>query len=132
MKIFKLNFTQTQHFFTALVGAWYIGPRKGRYDNGIEPLPLTNPVSFCAGLFILWWGWIAFNAGSSYGLSGDKFEYAARAGVGTVICSMCGGLAGIIISMCKNNGKTSMSEVVGCVLAALGDHEQMINSNILI
>lgn len=117
LSVFNQNFTNS---FLALVGAWYIGPRKGRFDLGIDPLPLSNPVLFCTGLFILWWGWIGFNCGSSYGVSGEKIEFAARAGAATIICSICAGLCGIIISMIKHKGKSSVSEVVGCVLAGLG------------
>jgi ammonia channel protein AmtB len=47
-----------------------LGPRLGRYANGLDPLPLGNPVNACMGLFVLWWGWLAFNSGSTYGISG--------------------------------------------------------------
>ena len=40
-----------------------LGPRLGRYADGINPLPLGNPVNACMGLFVLWWGWLAFNSG---------------------------------------------------------------------
>jgi ammonium transporter, Amt family len=84
-------------------------------------LALSNPVLFCSGLLILWWGWIGFNCGSSYGISGEKMEFAARGGVGTFISSITAGLSGIIITMIVHKGKSSLSEVVGCVLAGLGE-----------
>lgn len=62
-----------------------LGPRIGRYTEGIDPLPLGNPVNACMGLFVLWWGWLAFNSGSTYGVSGDKWQYAARAAVMTMM-----------------------------------------------
>lgn len=58
-----------------------LGPRLGRYSEGIDPLPLGNPVNAVMGLFVLWWGWLAFNSGSTYGVSGAKWAYAARAAV---------------------------------------------------
>lgn len=67
-----------------LAGAMKLGPRLGRYANGLTPLPLGNPVNACMGLFVLFWGWLAFNAGSTYGLSGGSWEYSAKAGVMTV------------------------------------------------
>ncbi|CAH1963109.1 unnamed protein product [Acanthoscelides obtectus] len=46
----------------ALASALMLGPRLGRYDQGIGPLPLGNPVNAVMGLFVLWWGWLAFNS----------------------------------------------------------------------
>lgn len=45
-----------------------LGPRLGRYDKGLDPLPLGAPVNAVLGLFVLWWGWLAFNSGSTYGV----------------------------------------------------------------
>lgn len=38
----------------ALACAIMLGPRVGRYDNGIDPLPLGCPVNAIMGLFVLW------------------------------------------------------------------------------
>jgi ammonia channel protein AmtB len=54
--------------FLALASAMMLGPRLGRYDMGNEPLPLGSPVNAVMGLFVLWWGWLAFNSGR-YGLN---------------------------------------------------------------
>ncbi len=40
-----------------------LGPRLGRYDFGTGPMPLGTPVNAVMGLFVLWWGWLAFNSG---------------------------------------------------------------------
>lgn len=66
-----------------------LGPRLGRYADGLDPLPLGNPVNACMGLFVLWWGWLAFNSGSTYGVSGAKWQYAARAAVMTMMGCKC-------------------------------------------
>lgn len=52
----------------ALASSIMLGPRLGRYDNGTQTLPLGNPVNAVMGLFVLWWGWLAFNSGSTYGV----------------------------------------------------------------
>lgn len=70
---------------SAFASAMILGPRLGRYTDGIDPLPLGNPVNACMGLFVLWWGWLAFNSGSTYGVSGAKWQYAARAAVMTMM-----------------------------------------------
>lgn len=84
--------TETMYLFyirtggaSAFASALMLGPRIGRYTEGIDPLPLGNPVNACMGLFVLWWGWLAFNSGSTYGVSGAKWQYAARAAVMTMM-----------------------------------------------
>lgn len=37
-----------------LAAATLLGPRAGRYDRGIELLPLGNPTNALLGLFMLW------------------------------------------------------------------------------
>lgn len=80
----------------AFASAAMLGPRLGRYADGIDPLPLGNPVNACMGLFVLWWGWLAFNSGSTYGVSGAKWQYAARAAVMTMMGSFGGGCFSVV------------------------------------
>ncbi|VVC97341.1 unnamed protein product [Leptidea sinapis] len=54
---------------SAFASALMLGPRLGRYAKGYAPLPLGNPVNAVMGTFVLWWGWLAFNSGSTYGSS---------------------------------------------------------------
>ncbi|XP_011065917.1 PREDICTED: putative ammonium transporter 3 [Acromyrmex echinatior] len=103
---------------SALACAIMLGPRIGRYDNGIDPLPLGCPVNAIMGLFVLWWGWLAFNSGSTYGVTGDRWQYAARAAVSTMIASMGGGLIGLGFSLTNPNGIDILSQING-VLGAL-------------
>lgn len=58
-----------------------------------------NLNSFFQGLFVLWWGWLAFNSGSTYGVSGMKWQYAARAPVMTLISSFGGGSFAVLYSL---------------------------------
>ncbi|MDW3220609.1 MAG: ammonium transporter [Acidimicrobiales bacterium] len=50
----------------ALVGAWKLGPRLGKYGPDGKPraLPGHNIGFAVIGVFILWFGWFGFNAGS--------------------------------------------------------------------
>jgi ammonia channel protein AmtB len=43
-----------------------VGPRLGRWDMVGEPA-MGSPTNAIIGLFMLWWGWLAFNSGSSFG-----------------------------------------------------------------
>ncbi|KAL7287899.1 hypothetical protein TKK_0017962 [Trichogramma kaykai] len=103
---------------SALACAMSLGPRLGRYDHGIDPLPLGSPVNALLGLFVLWWGWLAFNSGSTYGVSGQRWKYAARAAVTTVLASMGGGLVGLGFSLNNPKGIDILSQING-ILGAL-------------
>ncbi|XP_046595104.1 putative ammonium transporter 3 isoform X1 [Neodiprion lecontei] len=103
---------------SALAGAIMLGPRLGRYDNGLNPLPPGCPVNAVMGMFVLWWGWLAFNSGSTYGVSGDRWKYAARAAVSTMMGSIGGGLIGFGFSLMGSNGIDILSQING-ILGAL-------------
>ena len=47
---------------SALVSAWLVGPRLGRWQLTSAP-PMGSPTNALIGLYMLWWGWLAFNAG---------------------------------------------------------------------
>ena len=40
-----------------------LGPRLGRWDDVENAPPMGSPTNALVGLFMLWWGWLAFNAG---------------------------------------------------------------------
>ncbi|VEN55964.1 unnamed protein product [Callosobruchus maculatus] len=103
----------------ALASALMLGPRLGRYDKGIGPLPLGNPVNAVMGLFVLWWGWLAFNSGSTYGLSGAKWHYAARAAVMTMMSTFGGGTVSILYTMVKLQGKIDALDIINGILGSL-------------
>ncbi len=54
---------------SALVGAWMLGPRFGRFNADGSPNVITghNMPLVGIGVFILWFGWYGFNAGSTLG-----------------------------------------------------------------
>ena len=93
------NFVNFKHILggaSAFASATMLGPRLGRYAEGRDPLPMGNPLFACIGAFMLWWGWLFFNAGSTYGLSGGAWQYAARAAVTTMMGSFGGGCASLM------------------------------------
>lgn len=81
---------------------------------------MSDGVITITGLFVLWWGWIGFNSGSSLGITDGKWEFAARAGAGTTLASISSGFTSIIYSMLKHKGKVDILEVVSGVLSGLG------------
>lgn len=104
---------------SAFASALMLGPRLGRYGHGIAPLPMGNPVNAVMGTFVLWWGWLAFNSGSTYGVSGAKWQYAARAAVMTMMGSFGGGCFGLLFTLIKNKGKAEVMELINSVLGSL-------------
>ncbi|KAI8045882.1 putative ammonium transporter 2 [Drosophila gunungcola] len=104
---------------SAFASAAMLGPRLGRYSDGYDPLPLGNPVNACMGLFVLWWGWLAFNSGSTYGVSGAKWQYAARAAVMTMMGSFGGGFTSSIYSFWRHGGGMDIMDLINGVLGSL-------------
>ena len=51
--------------WAALTGVFLLGPRLGKYVNGlIHPIPGHSLPLAAAGMFLLWFGWFGFNGGS--------------------------------------------------------------------
>jgi Amt family ammonium transporter len=52
--------------WSALAGAWMLGPRIGKYKDGkTMPIPGHSLTSAALGVFVLWFGWFGFNPGST-------------------------------------------------------------------
>ncbi|KAK9504058.1 hypothetical protein O3M35_010493 [Rhynocoris fuscipes] len=103
---------------SAFASAMMLGPRLGRYEHG-NALPLGTPVNCAMGLFVLWWGWLAFNSGSTYGVSGAKWAYSAKAAVMTMLSSFGGGIVGLIYTLLINRGYANILEIINSVLGSL-------------
>jgi len=77
--------------WAALMGALFLGPRIGKYDENGKPraIPGHNIAFTVIGVFILWFGWFGFNAGSELGAD----SVVIRAGVTTMLAAAAGGIA---------------------------------------
>jgi ammonium transporter, Amt family len=105
---------------SAFAGAIMLGPRINRYSKTKnQPPPMGNPINACVGLFFLWWGWLAFNSGSTYGITGQKWEYAARAAIMTMLASFGGGCYSLAHSLIRCKGKLDPSDLINGILASL-------------
>ncbi|CAG0892390.1 unnamed protein product, partial [Cyprideis torosa] len=102
-----------------LTGALFLGPRIGRYDHGNDKLPMGSATNALMGLFMLWWGWMGFNAGSTFGISGNKWKFASRASVTTILSSMGGGFTAMVISVIRQPGLYSINVLISGILASL-------------
>jgi Amt family ammonium transporter len=71
------------------------------------------------GLFMLWWAFLAFNAGSTFGISGTRWMLAGKATVTTITSSFGGGVAGIMGCYIFFGGKMKVPYIVNSVFASL-------------
>jgi Amt family ammonium transporter len=76
----------------ALIGAWIIGPRIGKYnkDGSANTIPAHNIPMAMIGTFILAFGWFGFNPGST--LAGADLRISVVA-VNTMLASATGAVA---------------------------------------
>ncbi|KAJ8029858.1 Ammonium transporter 2 [Holothuria leucospilota] len=61
---------------TGLIATVMLGPRTGRFDKEGESPKMSSPTNAIFGLFMLWWGWLGFNCGSTYGITEKKWVLA--------------------------------------------------------
>lgn len=102
----------------ALVGTWMLKPRTGKYGIDGKPkaiqahsIPLAS-----LGVFILWFGWFGFNAGST--LSVGNGELIGRIAINTSLAAALGGIAAML-TVWKRFGKPDLSMAMNGALAGL-------------
>ncbi|MEX2111881.1 MAG: ammonium transporter [Pirellulales bacterium] len=81
----------------ALVGAFVLGPRIGKYDSSgkAKAIPGHNLVYVTLGVFILWLGWFGFNPGST--MAADAVSIA-HITVTTNSAAAAGAIAAIFVA----------------------------------
>jgi ammonium transporter, Amt family len=102
----------------ALVGAWVIGPRIGKYnkDGSINAIPGHNLPMAVIGTFILAFGWFGFNPGGS--LAGTDYRITVAA-VNTMLASATGAMAATIWMWAFRTKKPDPSMMCNGMLAGL-------------
>jgi Amt family ammonium transporter len=103
--------------FTAFAMAKLLGPRRGRFNNdgSVNVFAPSNIPLASAGAFILWFGWFAFNAGSTLDASSKDLAPIA---INTMLSAASGGSAALFLTM-KKFGKADPSMTINGVLAGL-------------
>ncbi len=102
----------------ALVGTSMLGPREGKYGIDGKPNVLAghNIPLASLGVFILWFGWFGFNAGSTLGV-GDG-SLIGRVAINTNLAACTGGIAAML-TVWKRFGKPDLSMAMNGALAGL-------------
>ncbi|MCI4646117.1 MAG: ammonium transporter [Hyphomonadaceae bacterium] len=93
--------------WAALVGAIIIGPRLGKYVDGVvNPMPGSNIPLAALGTFILWFGWFGFNGASQLAAGTfDDINAVAKIFANTNMAAVGGVLAAMILTAILYKGK---------------------------
>ncbi|ANB60492.1 ammonium transporter [Anoxybacteroides amylolyticum] len=103
--------------FAAFAMAKLLGPRKGRFnsDGSVNVFAPSNIPLASAGAFILWFGWFAFNAGSTLDAANTSLASIA---LNTMLAGASGGTTALFLTM-KKYGKADPSMTINGVLSGL-------------
>ena len=104
--------------WAALVAAFMLGPRKGKYSKDGSPraIPGHSLPMAAMGTFILWFGWFGFNAGSTLSATSG----IAHVVVTTALSGAAGMLSVLFISWIRH-GKPDLSMALnGCLGGLVG------------
>ncbi|XP_069137863.1 putative ammonium transporter 3 [Argopecten irradians] len=104
---------------TGLVATLMLKPRHNRFENPKKVTEMGSPTNAILGMFMLWWGWLGFNCGSTFGISGVKWILAARSAVSTITASVAGGSVGLTLSYLMKQRRFEISYLINGVLGAL-------------
>lgn len=105
--------------WSGLMGAYFIGPRTGRFEKNEEAQEFTThsiPLQ-AFGTLVLWFGWYGFNCGSTVAVAG-AMSTAALVAVTTTLSAAAGGLTTSVLAKVVS-GKWSIGLTCNGVLAGL-------------
>lgn len=106
--------------WVGLAGAIVLGPRVGKYVKGkAKAIPGHNLTIGALGVFILWFGWFGFNAGSQLGAAGNNNTIAIGHIVMTTNLAAAGGaMAALFVSWMRYK-RPALSLALNGALAGL-------------
>ena len=102
----------------ALVGAYFLGPRIGKFGADGKPvdIPGHSAVLQCLGTFILWFGWYGFNCCST-GAWGDM-ALATKCAVTTTMAAAAGGISALACEVFMGK-QADLPPILNGILAGL-------------
>lgn len=108
---------------SALLGAYFLGPRIGKYgkDGSVHAFPGHNLTLATLGVFILWFGWFGFNGGSTLAIQGyDAGEAAGEIIINTCLAAACGTIAAMCTTWIKFGHPDVSYTLNGCLAGLVG------------
>ena len=82
---------------SAFLGAFILGPRKGRFGKHSFFMPQQNATFQVLGTLLLWFGWYGFNTGSTLLMHGNTANVAALVAANTTLSAS---VSGYILWIC--------------------------------
>ncbi|XP_030832221.1 putative ammonium transporter 3 [Strongylocentrotus purpuratus] len=106
---------------TGLTATLMLKPRRGRFSTPPAKMEMSNPTNALLGMFMLWWGWLGFNCGSTFGISGGKWKLATRSAIVTVMSGVGGGIVSLACSYLHrpNGNKFDLGYLMNGILGGL-------------
>uniref|UniRef100_A0A914WPD4 Ammonium transporter n=1 Tax=Plectus sambesii TaxID=2011161 RepID=A0A914WPD4_9BILA len=99
------------------VATVYLRPRRNRFGaHGVHSI--SSPTNAILGTMMLWWGWLSFNTGSTWGNTGNRWRLASKSAVSTMLSSFAGGISGTFVSYVTTR-KCQVMLLIDAVLAGL-------------
>ena len=106
--------------WAALVGAYMVGPRIGKYVKGkVEAIPGHNKTLATLGVMVLWFGWFGFNGGSQLALAGFENATAVATIYINTNLAACAGVMTCAVITRLVNGKTDVIMMLNGALGGL-------------
>ncbi|KAK9803386.1 hypothetical protein WJX72_003452 [[Myrmecia] bisecta] len=104
----------------ALMAAWQLGPRIGRFnENGtVNNMPGHSIIMATLGTFILWFGWYGFNPMSTQHILG-QMETAAKVATNTTLSAASGGLFSMAINSVWYGRQPDVAPMLNGILTGL-------------
>jgi len=101
--------------WAGLVGAMLLGPRIGKYSDGIpQAMPGHNMAIATLGALVLWIGWYGFNPGSQLAMD----QWVPYVAVTTTLAAAAGAIGATIVST-LTSGKPDLTMIINGILAGL-------------
>ncbi|XP_064620896.1 putative ammonium transporter 3 [Lineus longissimus] len=104
---------------TGLVATLMLKPRMNRFTKSEPKSKMSSPTNAMLGMFMLWWGWLGFNCGSTFGITDNKWILAARSAVATISSSIGGGMVGMGLSYTFKKRKFDIADLINSILGSL-------------
>lgn len=105
--------------WAALVAAYLVGPRIGKYTDGkSNAIPGHNMMYGALGVLILWFGWFGFNGGSELAISGDHAKNVSNVFITTNLAAAAGAIIAMFYTWFKYK-KPDVSMTLNGALAGL-------------
>lgn len=101
----------------ALIGAMFLGPRKGRFTHPEEFKPHNVPL-VVLGMFILWMGWYGFNAGSIRNFN-INYHLVGNVCINTSLSGAVSGLSSLILNKVTSKIPFNITSLINGILGGM-------------